>query len=124
MPPLQDLSLGEPIKTMTSDRLDFGSGGAFFADGPTDYFATIAEGTVEVPEGSYTIEATADDGLKLWIDDRLVIAEAWKYQVPTTYRATLRLGGKHRIRVEHFEINGYAALKVVLKKNSDSDSRS
>lgn len=121
MPLLSELNLGAPIKTLKTQRLDFGSSGAFFEGGPADYFATIAEGEVELPEGEYTLEATSDDGIRVFVDDRLVISDGWKYQVPTAYRVTLNLGGKHKIRVEHFEISGYSALKVGLKKNPEGD---
>jgi hypothetical protein len=60
------------------------------------------------------VEITADDGLRFYIDDRLVIADAWKYQGPTVYRATIPKGS-HRLRIEHFQIDGYAALQLRVR---------
>lgn len=114
MPPLSALNLGDPVKTLRTDRLDYASGGAFVEGAPANQFATIANGTFTIPEGDYELRVTTDDGIRVWVDDRLVISDAWKYQGPTPYSATLHLGGQHRIRVEHYEIDGYSALKVDL----------
>jgi hypothetical protein len=75
---------------------------------------TLADGTFSAPHGTYTLEVTTDDGVRVWIDDKLVI-NSWKYQGPTLYTANVPLNGRHRIRVEHYEIDGYAALKVNLR---------
>ena len=45
----------------------------------------------------------------------LIIKDSWKYQGPTLYTADIKLTGKHRFHVEHFQIDGYAALKVNLR---------
>jgi hypothetical protein len=111
---LAEILKGEPAHTVKSDRLDYASGGAFIPNGPSNKFATIAEGTFSVPAGEYTLDIVTDDGIKVWIDGKLLIDE-WHYQGPTPYSADVRLGGRHTIRVEHFEIDGYAALKVGLK---------
>jgi hypothetical protein len=97
------------------DKLDFASGGAFAAGLPNDRFATVAEGDLTIEPGNYVIELTTDDGARLWLDGQEVIKGAWKYQGPTQYTAEVRLGGKHHLRVEHFEIDGYAALKVNIR---------
>ena len=51
----------------------------------------------------------------MWIDEELVVDE-WKYSGPTTYERVLRLGGTHRIRIEHFEIDGFAQLKFAIAR--------
>lgn len=104
---------GTPIKTEKLDRINY-SGNV--PGVPGDRFATVAEGTFEMPPGDYTLNVTTDDGCRVWVDDVMVIKDAWKYQGPTLYTAQLKLGGKHRIRVEHFEIDGHSALSVDLVK--------
>jgi hypothetical protein len=111
---LREVLAGEPLRVHRTDTLDFASGGAFLPGLPADKFATVAEGNFEIDPGEYTLNVTTDDGVRVWVDDKLVI-ESWKHQGPTLYTADLKLGGKHRIRVEHFEITGYAALKVNLQ---------
>lgn len=103
-----------PIKLLKTDRLDL-AGGALVSGLPADHYATLAEGSFEVPKGDYAFEVLTDDGCRVWVDGKLVIGDAWKYQGPTLYTTKLSLGGKHAIRVEHFQIDGYAALKVNLR---------
>jgi len=114
MPPLSEITLGNPIKTMTTTKLDFASGGAWFEGGPQNHFATISVGKFNLADaGDYVLNITTDDGVRVWVDDKLVIADAWKYQAPTAYKAELTLAaGTHSIRIEHYEIDGYSALKA------------
>jgi hypothetical protein len=105
---------GQPAFSKLVGALDFATSRSFLPGAPADKFATVAETTVTLPDGSYDLEVTMDDGARVWIDGKLVIDE-WHYQGPTTYTAALR-GGKHAIRIEHFEIDGYAALRAEIKK--------
>lgn len=106
---------GVPLAQAKRTSLDFATSGSPHEGVPTDYFATVAEGSFQVPAGRYTIQVTTDDGARLSLDGTTLINE-WKYQGPTTYEATLDLsGGTHTMRVAHFEINGYTALKVKVK---------
>lgn len=112
---LAEILKGDPVKIIKASKLDF-NGASFDPAVGNDHYATVAEGTFEVPEGDYVIEMTTDDGARLWLDGALVIADAWKYQGPTPYSHRTHLtDGLHRIRVEHFQIDGYASLQVRLK---------
>ncbi|HZH97536.1 MAG TPA: PA14 domain-containing protein, partial [Fimbriimonadaceae bacterium] len=110
---LSKAELDKPLHELRTDRVDFGWGGSPATGVPADHFITIAEGELEIQQGEYTLNVTTDDGMRVWIDDVMVL-ESWKYQGPTPYSVNVRLQGKHRIRVEHYEIDGYAALKVEL----------
>ncbi len=112
---LRKIFEGEPLKTVKTDRLDYASGGPFVAGLPADKFATIAEGELDITPGEYVIELTTDDGSKVWLDGKEIITGAWKYQGPTQYTATVKLGGKHKLRIEHFEISGHAALRLNIR---------
>jgi hypothetical protein len=78
---------------------------------PSDRFATLATGTFEVPAGEYQVEVTSDDGVRVWLDEAMII-DNWTWHVPTTDLAKVTLGGRHALRVEHFEIDGFATLKL------------
>ena len=109
------LIAGQPVKELHRDKLDF-AGGTFDQTVGADHFATICTGSFTVPAGPYILNVTTDDGARVWVDGKPVITNAWKYQGPTLYEAKLKLDGKqHRIRVEHFQIDGYAALRVDLR---------
>jgi hypothetical protein len=108
------LQNGTPIKTQKTDTLDFAWGGAIGEGLPSDHFATVAEGTFEVPEGKYTLNVTSDDGVRVFVDGKKVL-EDWTWHAPKLDKVDITLAkGKHTIRVEHFEIDGYATLKVAL----------
>lgn len=102
-----------PLATAETSDLNYAGFGAFAPKVPSTYFATVATGTVNLPT-DVPVEITADDGLRFYIDDQLVIADAWKYQGPTVYRATIPKGS-HRLRIEHFQIDGYAALQFRVR---------
>jgi parallel beta-helix repeat protein len=84
-------------------------------DLPANRFATVATGSFEVPAGHYVLDLTSDDGVRVWLDGRL-IHDDWTYHPPKLERIALDLSGKHELRIEHFEIDGYATLAATLEK--------
>ncbi|RYG30369.1 hypothetical protein EON81_25040, partial [bacterium] len=110
---------GNPVLTeVTVPGLDFAGYGRFSKGVPATHFATVAEGEIDLPKGEWDLKATTDDGLRVFVDGVKVV-DSWKYQGPTDYAAKLQ-GGKHRIRVEHFQIDGYAMLKLALVPTAKS----
>ncbi len=105
---------GTPVATSQSFKVDF-SGYTFAPEAGADHFATVCEGTLSPKPGEYTLEVMTDDGCRVWFDGEMVIKDAWHYQGPTQYKAIIKVTGTHKIRVEHFQIDGYAQLKVNLK---------
>lgn len=78
---------------------------------PVDDFSARWSRTLTFPPGTYRFSVTADDGVRVLIDDRVVIDE-WHEQSMLTRTADVDLtGGAHRIVVEYFEHLGSAALK-------------
>ncbi|MFP4123022.1 MAG: PA14 domain-containing protein [Coleofasciculus sp.] len=66
--------------------------------------------------GVYEFTSKSDDGVRVWINDQLVI-DQWKLQALTTNKVLLALDkGYHRIRVEHYEDWGGAAILFDWKK--------
>jgi hypothetical protein len=109
---------GPAVKEERVVRLDYASAGAFTAGAFTagvsaDRFAAVAEGDVALPSGDYSLEVTSDDGVRVYVDGKRVI-DNWTWHVPTLDKAELKLSGRHHVRVEYFEIDGYATLKVDL----------
>ncbi|HEX2973661.1 MAG TPA: right-handed parallel beta-helix repeat-containing protein [Tepidisphaeraceae bacterium] len=109
------LLAGPAVKEERTVRLDYASAGAFTDGVPADHFAAVAEGNVTLPAGDYALEVTSDDGVRVYVDGKRVI-DNWSWHVPTLDKAELQLSGQHRIRVEYFEIDGYATLKLDLKR--------
>ncbi|MBS1721986.1 MAG: right-handed parallel beta-helix repeat-containing protein [Armatimonadetes bacterium] len=105
----------KPLATMKATELSFATGGSPFEGVPGDHFATLAEGGFEVDGGNYLLNVTSDDGVRVWLDGKLVVDE-WHWQGPTLYTKSVALAnGSHKLKVEHFEIDGYTALKVEVK---------
>lgn len=107
------LLAGPPTAEAKMNELNLAWGGSPARKVNNDYFGTLAVGNLEISPGDYVLNVTSDDGVRVWVDGKLVI-DNWTYHAPTLDSATLKLGGKHQIRVEHFELNGYSTLKVEI----------
>lgn len=69
--------------------------------------------------GDYELAATADDGVRLYVDGMLVV-DKWIDQGPTTYRTTLPLdGGPHKIAMEYYENGGGAVARFGYTRIAD-----
>jgi len=78
---------------------------------PADHFSSRWTRYVNFEAGSYRFTILTDDGIRFWIDDHLV-PESWQHQ-RETYEVTVYLeAGYHRLRVEHWEDYGWAALSL------------
>jgi parallel beta helix pectate lyase-like protein/PA14 domain-containing protein len=103
---------GPPIKTERRDRLDFLSGGVFAEGVPADRVTLSAEGDVDLPEGRYSIRTISDDGIRVWVDDKLAI-DHWSQHESALDSAPLP-PGRHHLRVAYFELTGFAELRVEI----------
>ncbi len=62
--------------------------------------------------GTYTFTVRVDDGVRLWVDDVLII-DRWNEQPATTFKADRTLGaGYHSLRLEFFEVGGEALVQL------------
>ncbi|MHC4318227.1 MAG: right-handed parallel beta-helix repeat-containing protein [Planctomycetota bacterium] len=83
---------------------------------PADHFGTIATATMTVPAGRWRIRTASDDGIRVWIDDNLVIDDwTWHSLKMHTHELELTESKQITIRVEHFELDGHAALSFDLQ---------
>jgi parallel beta-helix repeat protein len=108
-----------PVRSEQAKQIDYTWWGAIGKDLPADSFAIVATGTVVVEEGSYIISVTADDLVKVFVDDKLVIdfwdVSKYKYDEDTHHEAAVTLNGRHNIRIEQVENAGYATLIFKIK---------
>lgn len=104
----------KPVRSEQSAEIDYTWWGTIGKNMPADSFAIVATGTVEVEKGNYILSVTADDLVKIFVDEKLVIdfwdVTKYKYDEDTHHEATVQLNGKHTIRVEQAENSGYATL--------------
>jgi hypothetical protein len=78
---------------------------------PADNFSARWTRMLNLSAGDYRFYARSDDGVRLWLDDQLLI-DKWRTQSATTYSADRTLGaGSHRFRIEYFEAAGDAQFQ-------------
>jgi hypothetical protein len=64
--------------------------------------------------GFYTVTALADDGVRVWVDNNLLIDE-WHDQSPTAHAGMVYLtGGSHDWRIEYYQHIGTASLRIEI----------
>lgn len=110
---------GTPLLTR-SETVDFNWGtGSPGGNVPIDVFSARWTGTVVAQAaGNYTFETGSDDGVRLWIDDRLVV-DNWTlhgYTVDTSPVMTLAAGQRVKVKVEYFERTGGAAMRLLWRR--------
>jgi len=79
-----------------------------------DFFAIRWTGGLRVLQsGEYTFYTTSDDGVRLWVDDQLVI-DQWIPQGPTEHQGRIQLqaGRSAPIKLEYFERQGGAMVEL------------
>jgi hypothetical protein len=93
---------------------DFGSGSPSPACGiGADNFSARWTRTVNFSSaGNYRFTVTANDGVRLFVDNQLLL-DKWFDQPTTTYPVDVSLAaGAHTLRLEHFENGGVAVAKL------------
>jgi hypothetical protein len=89
---------------------DWGNGGPGNGVG-SDNFSVRWTGTANFSAGNYTFIAEPDDGMRVWLDDSLIIDE-WRDQGVRQFKTTRSVsGGSHRIKVEYYENGGGAVAR-------------
>lgn len=91
---------------------------------PKDYFSARFTKTINIDEaGYYVLNATADDGVRVYVDNELVL-DSWKYQSPLLRKAGVNLDkGQHVIKVEYYDGRLAARLKLDIEKGKTTYSK-
>jgi hypothetical protein len=102
---------GEPVMVRDDEEIAFDWGMGSPADIiPNDRFAVRWTRYVELPNGRFRFTATSDDGIRVWVDDRLIIDE-WYDHSARTFRADVSLAaGNHEVVVAYYENTGRAMV--------------
>jgi hypothetical protein len=100
-------------RTDQTVNFDWGSGSPDPLIGAND-FSIRWTGWVQTPvTGLYTFTTLSDDGVRLWVDDRLVI-DNWTNHAATEDSGTISLSAnkKYDIKLEFYEHTGAAVIKL------------
>lgn len=83
-----------------------------YSDIPKDSFSVRWKRTVPFASaGNYRFSATTDDGMRVYLDDQLIIDSWTDSQVHTVTRDLYVTAGDHKMRVEYYEAGGKAVAK-------------
>jgi parallel beta-helix repeat protein len=83
-----------------------------------DHFGTVARAKLNLPPGTWRFITTSDDGIRVRVDDKTII-DNWTWHAPTRDVGTVvqTKASEVEIVVEHFEIDGYAMLKLEIQRS-------
>ncbi len=83
---------------------------------PADAFSARWTRQVNLDQGTYRVHALADDGVRVWVDDQLII-DAWSnYDNVELVVDHVVVQGAHALRVEYHERVGQAQIQVWWKE--------
>ncbi len=103
---------GSPVLTRNDKSIDFNWGaGAPAAGLPADNFSVRWTRQLAFSAGNYRFTVQVDDGVRFWVDDRLLI-DQW-HDGYGDYSVDLYLTeGTHRLRLEMYERTGGAMIRL------------
>ena len=104
----------KPVKEVSATRLDYISGRAIEDGVPADRFAATAEGTATLPPGQYVMQVISDDGVRVWMDETLIVDE-WTPHESKVNRVAIN-GGRRRFKVQYYDVRGFAELRFDIQR--------
>ncbi|OGO41456.1 MAG: hypothetical protein A2Z04_06855 [Chloroflexi bacterium RBG_16_57_9] len=108
---------GKPILVRDDRAIDFNWDIGAPAPGMSaDNFSVRWTSQINIPtEGIYEFNVTSNDGVKMFIDERLYINDWQAGDTRSHSIETTLSSGKHRIRLEYFDATGPAMIKLDWK---------
>ena len=104
---------GDPAYTVEGQaRIDYDWGEGAPTGLPSNYFSIRWRGRWGFEPGEYTFFVYSDDGVRLWLDDELLI-DAWTPGLGWHLaEKSVATEGMHELRLEYFENLGDAAVQI------------
>jgi alpha-D-xyloside xylohydrolase len=112
--------LGSLVATQVDPQVDFNWTGTPAKGLGRDYFGARWTGSVLAQEtGDYTFVTTSDDGVRLWIDDKLVIDD-WSNHSARDDSATIQFDAhsRHKLRMDYFQDTRDAIARLAWRHGS------
>ncbi len=108
-----DKTLSHLLFTRLDPQINFDWGNGSPGSGlPKDLFSIRWVSTQYFSTGTYQFNAAVDDGVRIYVDDTLIVNE-WTDHAGTTVIGTVGLGaGNHVVKVEYYEFGHQAKINV------------
>jgi hypothetical protein len=110
LPPTADVFAQKPLAQQQTPQLWHAWWGSPQPGLPADRFATRSSAQVELPSGRYRLRLCSDDGARLFLDGQLLLDDWARPHEAQVQALQLPLGGKHQIRIEHYDLSGFSTL--------------
>ena len=111
-----------PRLTLKDARIDFDWGYRSPArEIPNDRFSVRWTREVTFEPGTYRFTATTDDGVRLWVNEHLLI-DNWRDQAFTARSGTIYLEGNVPLKMEYYENGGVAAARLTWAREGENPS--
>jgi len=107
---------GTPFMTRTESRLDYQWFTPRVAGVPRERWAVEATGTVDLGPGAYSLRTITDGGVRVWVDDRLVI-DHWDPHGAEVDYAPIAVG-RHDLRVRYYQLQGWTEVRAEVIRGS------
>ena len=106
------------VRNDTAVDFDWGTGGPS-NNFKTDNFSVRWTREIHFEAGTYRFHATTDDGMRVYLDDALIVDE-WRNGSAREITRDIYLGyGPHRLRVEYFEEGSRAVARLWWERLDD-----
>ncbi|MCK6629742.1 MAG: PKD domain-containing protein [Anaerolineae bacterium] len=115
---------GSPALVRNDVAVNFNWGAGTPAGGlPADNFSARWTRSLSFPSGQYRFWLLVDDGVRVWVDNQLIL-DQWRDSSPTTYTAEARLSeGTHHVRIEYYERSGGAQIDLHWQRLSEQNNQ-
>ncbi|MCD4738025.1 MAG: hypothetical protein K8R89_02035 [Anaerolineae bacterium] len=113
---------GTPALTRQDANINFNWGtGSPDVAVSADQFSARWTRYIDVTPSTYRFTVTSDDGIRVWIDNKLLL-DKWGDHPPTTFTFDTYLGsGHHYIKVEYYENCGLAVAELSWAEKDSGD---
>ena len=102
---------GTPVAVVDVPNVNFNWGSGAPSEVPEDGFSARFSRRITVSPAFYQFAAVADDGIRVWLDGRLII-NAWPANPSQSYVVGQVLIGSHDVVVEYYEQSGLANVRL------------
>ncbi len=112
---------GAPVLVRNDSDINFDWKKGTPASGiPTDNFSVRWSRQLDLSPGTYRFTTSSDDGVRLWVNDHLLI-DQWREQAIVSYSGTIFVSGQTSVVMVYYEKEGLAVARLSWSKVNGGD---